>query len=208
MADLTLFDETWLGAPAKLPHLDRVVAASSDRVAWLRARARGITATDAARLASRASVTAVARSKYFGDSFTGNAFTQHGREREPHIARWIENEHGISHNDLLFHAENEVTHLATPDGIRCDNGDIVLAEIKTTTKSWRSIPRSYLRQVWWQQYVLGASRTLVVWERHNAFVPIERGSEWVERDDSQIEMLCTFAREVVDEIRRIEARPI
>ena len=41
-------------------------------------------------------------------------------------------------------------------------GRVQLCEIKTTNKSWRSIPRSYMRQVWWQQHVLGAERTLAV----------------------------------------------
>ena len=40
-------------------HTERIVAHSSDRVAWLRARAMGITATDVARLASLRAVEAV-----------------------------------------------------------------------------------------------------------------------------------------------------
>ena len=65
---------------------------------------------------------------------------------------------------------------------------ITLCEIKTTNKSWRSIPRTYLRQVWWQQHVLGAERTLVVWEEHDGFVPVddEPRSAWVDRDEAEI----------------------
>ena len=54
-----LFDleGAWSAAPPeprpRLPHETRVVADSGDRVAWLRARSRGVTATDAAKLATR-----------------------------------------------------------------------------------------------------------------------------------------------------------
>ena len=66
------------------------------------------------------------------------------------------------------------------------SGAIELAEIKTTNKAFRSIPRNYLRQIWWQQYVLGAERTLFVWEQHDGFVPLHDEPEcrWVDRDES------------------------
>jgi hypothetical protein len=80
----------------------------------------------------------------------------------------------------------------------------VLSEIKTTHKAWRSIPRSYLRQVWWQQYVLGADRTLVVWEQHNDFVPVDAEPKclWVERDEDQIHALVGLADRLLDLMRR------
>src|SRR3546814_9922250 len=78
---------------------------------------------------------------------------------------WVAATHGIQPSSALFHAIVEKRHLATPDGVTVDAaGRVVLAEIKTTNKTWRSIPRTYLRQVWWQQHVLGAERTLVAWE--------------------------------------------
>ena len=60
-------------------HTDRIVANSTDRVAWLRARSRGVTATDVARLSSVDAVRAVAQDKMLGTGFGGNAFTDHGR---------------------------------------------------------------------------------------------------------------------------------
>lgn len=186
-------------------HSARILADSSDRVGWLRARSRGITATDVARLSSAAAVRAVVLDKLYGTSFSGNAFTDHGRAREPVIARWVSRNHGIEPSSKLFHARGETLHLATPDGVgERSSGEIVLAEIKTTGKTWRSIPRSYLRQVWWQQYVLGAERTLVVWERHVDFVPVPGPPEcqWVERDDDQIHGLVSLADQVVSELRR------
>lgn len=186
-------------------HRDRIVARSADRVGWLKARSRGVTATDVARLSGPKSVQSVAQDKIHGNSFSGNAYTDHGREREPEIARWVESNYGIVASDALFHAAGETEHLATPDGLAVTAaGSLELAEIKTTSKAWTSIPRSYLRQVWWQQYVLGADRTLVVWEQHDGFVPIAREPrfQWVDRDDDQIYLLVQLADQVLEIIRR------
>jgi len=187
--------------PEPVPdHRDRLVARSSDRVAWLRARSRGVTATDAARLSSLRSVSTIALEKANGSSFGGNAYTDHGRAREPEIARWVHGEFGIVASDGLFHAHGNPRHLATPDGLGTStDGTLVLAEIKTTKSSWQSIPRSYLRQVWWQQYVLGADRTLLVWEQHLDFVPVSALPEckWIERDDNEIHKLVALADQVL-----------
>ena len=140
-----------------------------------------------------------------GSGFSGNAYTAHGRLREPEIAAWVAGTHGILPSSALFHAVVEKRHLATPDGIGVYAGDRVqLCEIKTTNKSWRSIPRSYLRQVWWQQHVLGAERTLVVWEEHDEFVPVgdEPRCAWVERDEVEIGKLVRLATALIDELHR------
>ncbi|WP_353113814.1 YqaJ viral recombinase family protein [Microbacterium sp.] len=182
----------------------RIVADSRDRVAWLRARARGITATDVAGLSGEGSITRAADAKLgAGPRFGGNAYTDHGRRREPEIAAWVAATHGILPSSALFCAEVEKRHLATPDGIAQDTGGrVTLAEIKTTNKSWRSIPRTYLRQVWWQQHVLGAERTLFVWEEHDDFQPVhdEPKSVWIERDDREIERLVSLATRLIDEL--------
>jgi hypothetical protein len=185
-------------------HTERILARSEDRVAWLRARAMGITATDVARLASLHAVEAVVTDKRYGSRFSGNAFTEHGKDREPVIAAWVAATHGIQPSDALFHASTNRAHLATPDGVGHDAaGRLVLAEIKTTGSTWRRIPRHYLRQMWWQQYVLGAERTLFVWERHDGFVPVADEPEclWVERDDDQIRGLIVLADMVLDKLR-------
>ena len=185
-------------------HRTRIVARSTDREAWLRARSRGVTATDVARLSSERALQAVAMDKLLGSSFAGNAFTDHGRAREPEIARWVRRVHGIDPSADLYRAELNDAHLATPDGIRARNGRIELAEIKTTSRSWRSIPRNYLRQVWWQQYVLGAERTLVVWEQHRDFVPVdpEPNVRWVARDENEIHQLNGLAERLHELLRR------
>lgn len=181
----------------------RIVADSRDRVAWVRARSRGITATDVATLTSERAIPRAADAKLMGSGFSGNAYTAHGRLREPEIARWVAATHGILPSSALFHAEVERRHLATPDGLMVDSqGRVILAEIKTTKKAWRSIPRSYLRQVWWQQHVLGAERTLVAWEEHDGFVPVgdEPRCAWVDRDETEIARLVTLATALIDEL--------
>ncbi|MGO2111448.1 MAG: YqaJ viral recombinase family protein [Pseudoclavibacter sp.] len=177
------------------PHEGRIVADSAERDAWLRARTRGITATDAAKLATPNSIRQVVRDKLEPSGFSGNAYTEHGRQREPHIASWVLERHGIPACGLLYHSPHTPRHLATPDGLFADDDRVLLAEIKTTGKPWKRIPRSYLRQVWWQQYVLGAERTLFVWEQHTDFVvhDTEPRCVWVERDDDEISKLVTLA---------------
>ena len=189
----------------------RVVADSRDRVAWTRARSRGITATDVASLTSLNAIAKAADAKLMGAGFSGNAYTAHGRVREPAIAGWVAATHGILPSSALFHAVVEKRHLATPDGVVVDtDGRVTLCEIKTTNKSWRSIPRTYLRQIWWQQHVLEAERTLVVWEEHDGFVPVddEPRCAWVERDDAEIGKLVALATSLIDELhRRTTQRP-
>ena len=177
-----------------LDYRNRILARADDRVAWLRERSRGVSATEAARLSSEAAVRSVAREKLLGTGFSGNAYTEHGKQREPVIARWVHAEHGIPASNALFHASGQRLHMATPDGVAERAGRLELAEIKTTSRPWRSIPRSYLRQVWWQQYVLGAERTLVVWEQHDDFVPVgPPQARWVDRDDNEIHVLIGLA---------------
>ncbi len=196
--------ETPVLATVAPDHRQRVLAYSEDRVAWLRARSRGVTATDVARLSSERAVAAVAQDKLLGSGFSGNAYTDHGRAREPEIARWVRARHGILPSSALYHAHGEPRHLATPDGVAVLGGSLVLSEIKTTGHAWRSIPRSYLRQVWWQQYVLGAERTLVVWEQHDGFVPVapEPKCQWVERDDNEIHILVGLANRLLGLLSR------
>lgn len=172
----------------------------TDRMAWLRARSRGITATDVAKLSTPRSIETAAHQKMFGSGFSGNVFTEHGKAREPVIADWVQQEHGIAPSQALFHAASDVRHLATPDGlVQRETGHLELCEIKTTNKAWRSIPRHYLRQIWWQQYVLGAERTLMVWEQHEDFVPVgEPHFRWVDRDESEIERLVKLAGDLID----------
>lgn len=187
----------------------RIVADSRDRVAWMRARSRGITATDVAGLSTEKSILRAADAKLDGPRFGGNAYTDHGRKREPEIAAWVQERHGILPSTALFRAEVAHRHLATPDGIGIDaTGATILAEIKTTNKGWRTIPRNYLRQVWWQQHVLGAERTLFCWEEHVNFIPLhdEPRFVWIDRDEKEIAKLVGLATSLIDELHRRTTR--
>ncbi|HEV7742134.1 MAG TPA: YqaJ viral recombinase family protein [Pseudolysinimonas sp.] len=181
-----------------------MVVDGTDKFAWMRARSRGVTATDVARLSSQRAVKAVALEKLLGSRFSGNAYTQHGLVREPHIGRWANSVYGMQHSGALYHADGNRDHLATPDGLRERGGILELCEIKTTVHQWRGIPRQYLRQVWWQQYVLGAERTLVVWERHDDFVPVHADPEcrWVDRDENEIHRLVVLADDLLIALKR------
>ncbi|MBL3699038.1 YqaJ viral recombinase family protein [Leucobacter luti] len=177
-----------------------MVTDGTDRNAWLRARAQGITATDVAKLSTPKSIQNAAHEKLHGSRFSGNVYTDHGKAREPEIASWVLREYGILPSQALFHAAADMRHLATPDGLaQRQTGAIELAEIKTTNKEWRTIPRHYLRQVWWQQYVLGAERTLMVWERHENFVPVgDPECRWIDRDENEIAHLVSLASNLID----------
>ena len=51
--------------------------------------------------------------------------------------------------------------------------------------------------------MLGAERTLFVWEKHDDFVPIADEPEctWIDRDDDQIRGLVSLADMVLDRLR-------
>lgn len=141
--------------------------------------------------------------------WSGNASTKHGNAREPHIAAWVEGQSrrgrfgsgALISSKGLFARPDNPRHLATPDGMSEDWEFFhELVEIKTTVEDWKSIPRSYLRQVWWQQYVLGAERTLVVWEQRDGdFRPmdLEPRWQWVKRDQAEIESLVESANKLL-----------
>ncbi len=94
----------------------RIVADSRDRVAWTRARSRGITATDVASLTSDRAISRAADAKLLGSGFSGNAHTAHGRLREPEIARWVAATHGILRSVGFLQGLVERTLVATGFG--------------------------------------------------------------------------------------------
>ena len=184
--------------------LSRMVVDGTDRAAWLAARRRGVTATEVSKITDQSKLLEAASKKILGDPFTGNKYTQHGVDREPVIAAWVYENFGIESSSALFHADGETRHLATPDGVSVVDGTLLLAEIKTTKNGWDVIPDNYMRQVQWQQYVLGSERTLFVWEQHENFVPISDAPQhiWIERDEEMIAHLVNVANHLIAEIIR------
>jgi hypothetical protein len=177
------------------------VAAYEDKEAWLAARRPGVTATEAAKLArSGAGFRAtLLREKLSGvESFRGNVYTRHGKEREPILAAWAEAKHKLRTNSWLYAHPDNPRHLATPDAISSQfDFDEALGEIKTTNKPFPKVPPLYYDQMQWQAYVMGAAGVWFIWEQHVDFQPvgIEPVSVWVRRDQARIDELV----KVVDE---------
>jgi predicted phage-related endonuclease len=190
------------------------IATSEDRPAWLAARRGGATATDIASLGgaapSRAAMERIAADKRAElKEWSGNKYTRHGNAREPMILEWVARKSRaggfgsgalIPSHDLFAHPDDH-RYLATPDG-RSEDWDYgrELVEIKTTVKDFVTIPADYLRQVYWQQFVMGAERTLFVWEVHENFVPttMEPPFRWIPRDQAAIDDLRAKADILLD----------
>lgn len=169
----------------------KLVAHSDDRDAWLAARNTGVTASNAASLATENSIDSILKSKFYSE-FVGNPATEWGLEREPLLLEWAK----FNQNKYLYRFDETSRFMATPDGIRFDaNGDIELCQVKTSSKPFTKIPSNYHRQMQWEMFVMDAKRNLLVWEAHENFVPIdaEPVSLWIERDDEMITKLKQLA---------------
>lgn len=185
----------------------RAGASDTDREAWLAERRNGITATELRDIMiapdrDRA-IRDLVKKKREGDSFTGNAYTQWGNDREPVIARWLAG-YGVMPESRVFHARDNSRHLMSPDGISVDwDGRIVLDEIKTCSHplpmgSEALAKKGYIWQMQWGCYVLDAIGChLTVELRHGTprtgFSPGERTREYFPRDNSMIAQLLEVA---------------
>ena len=181
----------------------RVVADIRDRIGWAKARSRGIGASDAAKYSKLESAPLYARDKLYSP-FEGNGYTQHGHEREPLMLAAFH----TPQNHYMFRSASNPRHFATPDGIKVGaDGQIVLVQCKTSSKPFRTIPRSYYRQVWWEQYVMGAEQTMFVWEVHDGFRPVapEPESIVIDRDEEQIAQMIRIADAVLGILDRADA---
>ena len=170
---------------------ERAVADSRDRDAWLAARPDKIGASDAAKYAKLVSAPLYARDKIH-NPFNGNAYTRHGNDREVGMLAHFR----FPQNTIMYRSAGNARHVATPDGIIDVGGEVVLAQCKTAVKPLPAkIPPAYQRQMWWEQYVMGASRTLLIWEHHDGFQPVsmEPVGVWFYRDDDAIATLIQIA---------------
>lgn len=188
---------------------------------WLAARRQYVTATMIARLAqSRSEWQRVWDEREHGSSFHGNRYTDWGKDREPNIAAYIQmfGDSRFERNEALFVHEDGVS-AATPDMVLDDEGDLMLAEIKTVKAelAWSRppagshprdfIPAKYYDQVQWQLFVTGAHRCVFAWEPHDDFFPQQ--IEWclVERDADRVRELCQIRDEFLAGDWRDDARP-
>ena len=197
----------------------RAGASDKDRAAWLAERAAGVTATELRdiMLASNeaAAIQALVRKKRDGDSFTGNAYTVWGSEREPVIGFMLAG-YGMVPESRVFHAAHNSRYLASPDGFGTSfDGDLELYEIKTSGKplpkgSDLLEAKGYEWQMQWCCYVTGAVGSWLVVELRQGSPRsgFEAGSvsrEWFPRDEHMIAELVRVADLVLAEMDRQEA---
>lgn len=176
-----------------------------DREAWLAYRRRGLSATEASKLAKAPdldfAIAMLVREKVTGErSFIGNAYTDWGKEREPTIAAEAEVVYGIKPESRVFHHPEEERWLASPDGIRVANGVIELGEYKTSGNPLNPAIASmlgYTDQTQWQMLVLRAERTRLCWEERVegefGFYARRSGDFVIEADPDRQEQLIAVA---------------
>lgn len=194
----------------------RAIVSSTDRPTWLAARARGVTATEVAKLAKNGpayqrELIAAKLAGGMGPDLNGIPTVANGNIREDVIAEWIEKRFSIRPNRMLLHSVESKRHLATPDGVGANFDDeIVISEIKTSGHDLNPAyfgyfhETTYLDQMQWGMHVTGARRCLFVWEQHNNdftgwphIGPLRLHDEpqfsWVERDEAAIVKLHRIA---------------
>lgn len=173
------------------------VISSADRVAWLRARLWGVTATDARRLLTSRGKVSKQRERLLAEKMSGRSLPRlpqfaHGIEREPVIAAWVHQRFGIAPSGALCMGADD-RHLATPDGI----GEHSIAEIKTSVEDLDSAARRYADQLQWQLHVTGCERVLFVVEHRHT---MRRDFRWVGRDETRIALLVEHANAFLAEL--------
>lgn len=171
---------------------ERFLAHQSYRDEWMQARTGLITATTVARAATPAGFREVMEHRQAED----NPFMAFGREAEHDILK-AGKPHGVLECGWLIRGEYPL-HAATPDGLSPDHR--LIGEAKTTGTDWRTIPAQYRRQVQWQLYVTGADRCLFLWDLRlvddlgGFYRPwLDPKSEWIDRDEEEIERLIGVA---------------
>jgi hypothetical protein len=192
----------------------RAGASDRDREAWLAERRAGITATEVRDLAIGTIRQQDLIDLKLGrkvDDFTGNAYTEWGKQRESIIAAELAGE-GFAEETRVFHHPENSRYLASPDGLRIDfDEQLDVLEIKTSKidqppGSAEEQAKGYALQVQWVMFVTGARRgRYVVEERLGApwnFTPGDLNRHWIERDDTVIGALRVIADEFLAELDR------
>lgn len=185
--------------------VDRFIAPSYDRDAWLAARECGVTATQVARASTPSGFAAEIERLSNPEVIVPTPEMEWGSEREHSIAMRVKAEFGVMPNSWLICADGRANRwqLATPDGISLDH--TVLSEIKTGGREFTGIPVAHKRQMWWQMYVAGpqTTQTIYTYERRfgepGSFYPAFDLVHLVfERDEEEIEKLVRVAERLQD----------
>lgn len=197
------------------------------RQPWLDFRAGGITATQIRDWGNASKKRQIIDEKISGvfEDLSHLPYINHGNRREPVIAAWAQGRFGIEPCENTFAHASNPRHLASPDGISLDpftrelivgNDDAVVMEIKTSkydlTPGMLDSDRTllqveqgskfdltgYYTQMQWQMYVMNATVTLFVYERHDdimnpeteTFTPVGPPEyAWIPRDQALIDVL-------------------
>jgi len=181
-----------------------VVCDGTDRDLWLEKRQGGVTATDIARLARGGANTwaAVHAEKAGKERHFTNAAMEHGKTREPVIARFAQTMYGLYHSTALLAWNPEMRFLATPD-LR-GAGKHKVGDIKTTVHDWNSlddVPGRYIDQLLWQMLVVGEKHAALIFEPHENGIPLYPTPKMlvVEWDSARVAKLQETAYEFLAE---------
>lgn len=185
--------------------VDRFLVRSSDRAQWLEARSSGVTATMVSKAFTPAGMKEVLAELDAPREVTPNAYMDWGNEREPFIAEFVKERHGLLANDWLISKGGKMSPdrwmMATPDGLCWHDGHKTIGEYKTSGKPLDKIPAHYMRQVQWQLWCTDATRAIFAWELRmdapGGFAPgFEIVTQEILRDDDLIEKLVAVAEQV------------
>jgi predicted phage-related endonuclease len=185
--------------------VDRFLVRSTDRQQWLEARASGVTATTVSKAFTGAGMKEVLADLDEPREVTPNAYMDWGNEREPYIAEFVKERHGVLPNDWLISAGGKMSAdrwmMATPDGLCWHDGHKTIGEYKTSGKPLDKIPAHYMRQVQWQLWCTDATRAIFAWELRmdapGGFAPgFEIVTQEILRDDALIKKLVAVAEQV------------
>jgi hypothetical protein len=181
---------------------ERFVLNADDFDDWEWLSRNHVAATDAAKLASKNSIDGIVTRKYNPYELTGNAI-RWGIEREPKILEQL----GLAQNRDMFHSAQNKGFLAMPDAIFEKDGQLAIAQVKTTIKDFKKIPKAYMRQVQWETFVAGASGCLFAWETHENYQVISLKSVWVERNEEMISQLIKLGADLLKTLEVAKLQP-
>lgn len=172
----------------------RFLARSSNRPAWLEARAAGITATAVAKAATPSGFRDQLADMLHPVETVDNDYMRFGRDNEPWLADWLKVEHDLFANEWLIASETNPRFMSTPDALSLDH--LVIGEIKTGGKEISKPPRVHVDQVQWQFLTTGAERSVYAYMKRSPDFQCEwfEPRTWeIRRNEKRIEELIDVA---------------
>lgn len=196
---------------------DARVVPTADRLDWLRARQRHVTASEIPRIfkGSRTAIRSLLKEKSKPPREFHTRATDWGHEREETIIAAIQAEYpeyNVTHNEDLHERVDNPFFGATPDGIgslpekserpestpeSAKDAPVdapVYIECKTVNTNRRKAPKDHVLQVQWGLYVTGSAFAIYAWEQHTDFretKPVK--FQIIERDEEIIAQLVEVA---------------